>query len=124
MDGFLNEYIRPFVDEHYFLPLYTFGAGAIDREEELDWRPTPGNTGRVGGQVEPLPCWCCFTEGHVRHTGDVSYCGFGSDDTFDVANLHDKSWKDIWHDSYFAKIRQANIDKDVRGTPCYDCAMY
>lgn len=127
MEGFLNENIRPYVDEHYFLPLYTFGAGAIDREEELDWKPTPGNTGRVGGQVAPLPCWCCFTEGHVRTTKEgpmVSYCGFGSDDRFDVGNLRDNSWEDLWNSEYFAKIRQANLNQDVTGTPCETCAMY
>ena len=124
MDGFLNEHIRPYVDEHYFLPLYTFGAGAIDREEELDWRPTPGNTGRVGGQVAPLPCWCAFTEGHVRHDGNVSFCGFGSDDTFDVANLHDDTWENIWHNDYFRQIRAAHLKKDVSGTVCETCAMY
>ena len=52
MDGFLNEYIRPYVDEHYFLPLYTFGAGAIEREEELDWKPTPGNTGHWSKEMQ------------------------------------------------------------------------
>ncbi len=124
MDDFLNEYVRPYVDEHYFLPLYTFGAGAIEREEELDWKPTPGNTGRVGGQVEPLPCWCAFTEGHVRHDGNVSFCGFGSDDTYDVANLHDYGWEEIWHNDYFAKIRAAHLKKDVSDTICATCAMY
>ena len=124
MDKLLDEYVRPYVDQHYFLPLYTFGAGAIDREEELDWKPTPGNTGRVGGQVAPLPCWCCFTEGHVRHDGGVSFCGFGSDDTFDVGNLHDASWIDLWENDYFTKIRAAHLKKDVVGTACETCAMY
>ena len=124
MDVFLNEYIRPYVDEHYFLPLYTFGGGSIDRELELDWKPTPGNTGRVGGQVEPLPCWCAFTEGHVRHDGNVSFCGFGSDDTYDVANLHDDTWVNIWESDYFAKIRRAHLKKDVSDTICSTCAMY
>lgn len=124
MEALLNEYVRPYVDEHYYLPLYTFGAGAIEREEELEWKPTPGNTGRVGGQVSPLPCWCVATEGHVRHDGSVSFCGFGSDDRFDVANLHDDTWENIWNSDYFAQIRQAHLDGDVTGTPCEKCAMY
>jgi len=127
MDDFLDEFVRPYVDEHYFLPLYTFGSGAIEREEELDWKPTPGNTGRIGGQVSPLPCWCCFTEGHIRTTKEgpmVSYCGFGSDDKFDVGNLRENSWVDLWESNYFAKIRRANLNQDVTGTPCATCAMY
>ena len=124
MDDFLNEYVRPYVDEHYFLPLYTFGAGAIEREEELNWKPTPGNTGRVGGQVEPLPCWCAFTEGHVRHDGNVSFCGFGSDDTYDWANLQDDTWENIWNNDYFKEIRSAHLKKDVSDTICSTCAMY
>jgi MoaA/NifB/PqqE/SkfB family radical SAM enzyme len=124
MEVLLDEYVRPYVDEHYYLPLYTFGSGAIERELELEWKPTPGNTGRVGGQVAPLPCWCAFTEGHVRHDGSVSFCGFGSDDTFDVANLHDDTWENIWENDYFAKIRAAHLKKDVTGTVCETCAMY
>ena len=124
MQAFIDEHVKPYVDEHYFLPLYTFGGGAIEREEELDWQPTPGNTGRIGGQVEPLPCWCAFTEGHVRHDGNVSFCGFGSDDTYDVANLHDRKWVDIWEDQYFQDIREAHLKKDVTGTVCETCAMY
>jgi len=124
MDVLLKEHVLDFVDEHYYLPLYTFGSGAIEREEELDWKPTPGNTGRIGGQVAPLPCWCAFTEGHVRHNGSVSFCGFGSDDKFDVGNLHEDSWLTLWENDYFSKIRAAHIKKDVTGTACETCAMY
>ena len=50
--------ILPFVDEHYWLPLYgqaglTSGAhGTV---------PTAGNQGRIGALRKPLPCWSLFT---------------------------------------------------------------
>ena len=50
--------IRPYVDEHYWLPLYgqaglTAGAKGT--------RPVAGNIGRVGALRDPLPCWAVFT---------------------------------------------------------------
>ncbi|MGZ5256021.1 MAG: radical SAM protein, partial [Burkholderiales bacterium] len=60
MEVLLNEYVRPYVDQHYWLPLYSMGAFATQRESELGYRPTAGNQGRVGALREPLPCWSAF----------------------------------------------------------------
>ena len=57
----LDEHILPFVDEHYWLPLYSMGMFATQREEELGYRPTAGNQGRLGALRDPLPCWPAFT---------------------------------------------------------------
>lgn len=76
METLLNERVRPYVDQHYWLPLYSMGAFATDHEEQLGYRPTAGNQGRLGALREPLPCWSAFTEGHVTAEGKLSACCF------------------------------------------------
>lgn len=44
----LREHIKPYVDEHYWLPLYSMGSLAIQREEQLGFRSTADNQGRLG----------------------------------------------------------------------------
>lgn len=118
------ERIKPYVDEHYWLPLYSFGSVAAAREKELGFRPTAGNQGRLGAMRAPLPCWNAFTEGHVRADGTVSLCGFDADGRFGVGNLHGDTWMNIWHGEKFREIRRHHLRKDVTGTVCETCAAY
>ena len=124
MEALVKERIEPFVDEHYWLPLYSMGSVAAEREAELGYRPTAGNQGRIGGLVKPLPCWSAFTEGHVRHDGIVSLCCFDADGRFQVGNLHNDSWMDIWHNEAFTTIREAHLREDLTGTVCAECVAY
>lgn len=124
MESLIDERVRPFVDEHYWLPLYSMGSVATEREEELGYRPTAGNQGRIGGLVAPLPCWSAFTEGHVRHDGVVSLCCFDADGRFAVGNLHTDSWMDIWNGEKFRTVRKGHLKRDVSGTVCEDCIAY
>ena len=120
----LVEEIKPYVDEHYWLPLYSMGSVAIQREEELGYRPTAGNQGRVGNLVSPLPCWSVFTEGHVRSDGTFSLCCFDADGRFTVGDLKQNSFMEIWHSEAFSRVRQAHLKKNVAGTVCEDCIAY
>jgi MoaA/NifB/PqqE/SkfB family radical SAM enzyme len=124
MEDLVSERVKPFVDEHYWLPLYSMGSVATQREKELGYRPTAGNQGRIGGLVNPLPCWSAFTEGHVRCDGQVSLCCFDADGRFQVGNLHEDSWMDIWHNEKFTKVREAHLKKDLCGTVCEECVAY
>jgi len=124
MEALVKEHILPYVDEHYWLPLYSMGSVATEREAELGYRPTAGNQGRLGGLVKPLPCWSAFTEGHVRHDGLVSLCCFDADGRFQVGNLHDDSWMEIWHNDKFTEIRKAHLANDLSGTVCEQCVAY
>jgi radical SAM protein with 4Fe4S-binding SPASM domain len=100
------------------------GAIATEREKELGYRPTAGNQGRIGGLVQPLPCWSLMTEGHVRCNGEVSLCCFDASGRFRVGNLHKDTWMDIWHNEAFTKVREAHLKKDLKGTVCEDCVAY
>ena len=45
METLLESRVKPYVDQHYWLPLYSMGAFATQREDELGYRPTAGNQG-------------------------------------------------------------------------------
>jgi len=116
--------ILPFVDEHYWLPLYSMGSVAEQRERELGYRPTAGNQGRLGGLVKPLPCWSAFTEGHVRSDGTFSLCCFDADGRFTVGDLKENSFMEVWHSDKFQEIRAAHLKEDLTGTVCEKCVAY
>jgi len=124
MESLVEAHVTPFVDEHYWLPLYSMGSVATDREAELGYKPTAGNQGRIGALRKPLPCWSAFTEGHIRSDSTVSLCCFDADGRFLVGDLKNDSWMDIWHNDEFAKIRQAHLNEDLTGSVCADCVAY
>jgi MoaA/NifB/PqqE/SkfB family radical SAM enzyme len=120
----LVEEIRPWVDEHYWLPLYSMGSVATQREEELGYRPIAGNQGRIGALREPLPCWSAFTEGHITHEGKLSACCFDAGDKWVMADLKKVSFMEGWNSDSFVKLRAAHLRKDVKGTICESCVAY
>jgi radical SAM protein with 4Fe4S-binding SPASM domain len=113
--------IAPYVDEHYWLPLYgqaglTSGArGTV---------PTAGNQGRIGALRKPLPCWSLFTEGHVTYDGRLSACCFDHDGRFSMGDLERESFIEAWHSERFQRLRRTNLAEDVRATVCEKCIAY
>ncbi len=116
--------IEPFVDEHYWLPLYSMGSLATEREEELGYRPIAGNQGRLGALRAPLPCWSAFTEGHITHEGKLSACCFDAGDKWVMADLKDASFMQGWNSAAFRELRRAHLERDVSGTICESCVAY
>jgi hypothetical protein len=123
-EALLNERVRPYVDHHYWLPLYLIGAFAVQREYELGYRPTAGNQGRIGALREPLPCWSAFTEGHVTAEGKLSACYFDGTANWTMGDLTKLSFMEAWNSAPFVKLREAHLRKDVRGTVCENCIAY
>jgi len=124
METMLRERVIPWVDQHYWLPLYSMGAFATEREAELGYRPTAGNQGRIGALREPLPCWSVFTEGHVSADGKLSACCFDATDNWIMGDLTRQSFMDAWNAPEFVRLRTAHLNKDVRGTACEHCVAY
>ncbi|HTP46582.1 MAG TPA: radical SAM protein [Casimicrobiaceae bacterium] len=116
--------ILPFLDEHYWLPLYSMGSLAKERERELGYRPIAGNQGRIGAMREPLPCWSAFTEGHITHDGKLSACCFDAGDRWVMADLNEVSFTEGWNSPRFRDLREAHLRCDVKGTPCEACVAY
>ena len=118
MEALLAERVRPYVDQHYWLPLYSMGAFATQREQQLGYRPTAGNQGRIGALREPLPCWSAFTEGHVTAEGKLSACCFDATAYWTMGDLTKQPFMDAWNSQPFVALREAHLKKDVGGTVC------
>jgi len=116
--------IVPYVDEHYWLPLYSMGSLAEQRERELGYRPTAGNQGRLANLREPLPCWSLFTEGHITYDGKLSACCFDAGDRWIMADLNKVGFMDGWQSDAFTRLREAHLRRDVSGTICEACVAY
>jgi MoaA/NifB/PqqE/SkfB family radical SAM enzyme len=123
MQALVDE-VSPYLDEHYWLPLYSMGSLATAREEALGYRPIAGNQGRLDNLREPLPCWSAFTEGHVTHDGKLSACCFDAGDKWTMADLGECSFMEGWNSAAFQALRAAHLRKDVAGTICADCVAY
>lgn len=124
MEDLLRARVLPFVDQHYWLPLYSMGAFATQREEQLGYRPTAGNQGRIGALREPLPCWSAFTEGHVTAEGRLSACCFDATANWTMGDLNATPFMEAWNSEKFAQLRAAHIKRDVHGTVCENCIAY
>jgi radical SAM protein with 4Fe4S-binding SPASM domain len=109
------ERILPHVDEHYWLPLFSFGGQTEFRE------PVRGNPGRLDKMREPLPCFAVFKEGHVTASGDISLCCFDSHNRWVVGNLKTTTFMDAWNCQEAQDLREAHIKKNVTGTACEKC---
>ena len=124
MQPLLRERVLPFVDTHYWLPLYSMGSVATQREAELGYKPTAGNQGRLENLREPLPCWSAFTEAHVTADGILTACCFDADNRFAMADLRETSFADAWSGEKFKALRAAHLARDVTATICEDCVAY
>ena len=124
MEKLLKERVLPYVDQHYWLPLYSMGAFATQREAELGFKPIAGNQGRLEALREPLPCWSAFTEGHITADGKLSACCFDANSNWIMADLNVVSFMEGWNSREFVSLREAHLKKDVRGTVCENCIAY
>ncbi len=118
------ERILPYVDEHYFLPLYNQGALTTSVSQERGFIPTAGNQGRVGALRKPVPCWSAFTEGHVTFDGHLSACCFDHSAAWQMGDLKEISFLEAWNSEPFQRLRRAHIQEDLAGTPCEACVAY
>jgi sulfatase maturation enzyme AslB (radical SAM superfamily) len=135
MDTFLAKEILPYVDRHYWLPLYQMSMYKEHLQKVMGYVPTAGNMGRLDDVTlkptrKSLPCWSAFTEGHVRADGGLSACCFGSDDKFDMGILDGTNFMRMWNSVKFQNLRKAQLatltdgQETLRGTPCEVCVAY
>lgn len=138
MSRLLDEYVRPFMDQVYALPLYGMSLRADEIEAATGYRPTYGNMGRLdeetGLPTRPgLPCWSLFTEAHVRIGADghpeMSACCFGADERFDVGDINRLGFMGAWNSESMRRMRAAQIrtategPDALKGTPCEVCVV-
>jgi MoaA/NifB/PqqE/SkfB family radical SAM enzyme len=135
MERLLDLRVRPYVDQHYWLPLYSMAMRSDEFKAKLGYTPTHGNSGRYDPETgmptrAPLPCWSVFTEGHVRCDGHLSACCFGSDAHFDVGDLARQGFMEAWNGPEMRAIRAAQLrtacegPKALAGTICERCVAF
>ena len=77
MQGYLDDCVIPYVDKHYWLPMYSMSMYREKVRKDTGYVSSIGNMGRIDDDTQlpnrsPLPCWTAFTEGHVRADGGLS----------------------------------------------------
>jgi len=122
MHHFLEENVLPYVDMHYWLPLYS--AGGQTGKGDHGYQPRPGNTGRVDDPVEPLPCWTVFTCAHVMVDGSLTACCLDAKGIWKMGDLRTQKFMDAWNSASFVELRKAHLNKNVKGTICEKCVLY
>jgi hypothetical protein len=118
------EQISNSVDQVYALPLYNQANLVTEKEKKKGWKPIAGNRGRVGALRDPLPCWAVFTEGHITWDGKLSACCFDHDGRFHMGDLTAIPFMEAWNSVAFQHLREAHLNRDVRGTACETCVAY
>jgi len=116
--------ILPYVDEHYYLPLYNQGALTTGTALAYGYTPSPGNRGRIGALRDPVPCWSAFTEGHITWDGHLSACCFDHSASWRMGDLKKTSFNESWHSRPFRELRRAHLKKNLQGTPCQECVAW
>jgi len=135
MGDFLTRNVRPFVDKHYWLPMYSMSMYRSKVQEDTGYVSSIGNMGRIDDDTQlpnrtPLPCWAAFTEGHVRVNGGLSACCFGADSRFDMGVLNGTNFMRQWNSEKFVSLREAQIRTISEGpdalanTPCRVCVAF
>jgi radical SAM protein with 4Fe4S-binding SPASM domain len=124
MNDYLSNNVIPYVDEHYWLPLYSAGGQAREKEQELGYIPIAGNTGRLDDPSEPIPCWTLFTAAHILVDGRMTACCLDGVGNWVVGDLTKQTFTEAWHSGEFQQLRQSHLDKNIKGTRCEKCAMY
>lgn len=120
---FLDKFVRPYVDEHYWLPLYTAGGQAKEKEAELGMKPVAGNTGRLDDPSEPIPCWTLFTAAHIMVDGKMTACCLDGVGNWVMGDLTKNTFMECWHSKEFQELRKAHLEKNIIGTKCEKCAL-
>lgn len=123
MAPFLQKHVLPYVDEHYWLPLYTAGGQARSIETQLGMQPIAGNTGRLDDPSDPIPCWTLFTAAHILVDGRMTACCLDGVGNWVMGDLKTQSFMEAWHSKDFQDLRKAHLEKNIIGTKCAKCIL-
>ena len=122
MEALLSARVAPYVDEHYWLPLFSeMQSPLAERNKERGWKPNAGNQGRLENLRDPLPCWSVFREGHLLVDGRLSACCFDATAGWIMGDLTKQSFMEAWNSLDFQALRKAHLSGDVHGTACEKC---
>jgi len=113
--------VSPYLDQHYWLPLYNQAGFVTEDEKARGLTSSPGNRGRLDALVSPIPCWALFTEGHISWDGKLTGCCFSHTPDFDFGDLNTMGFTEAWNSLAAQTLRKAHLNGGVKGTPCEHC---
>jgi MoaA/NifB/PqqE/SkfB family radical SAM enzyme len=124
MQDLLNKRVIPYVDQHYWLPLYSMGSLATQNEKKMGLQPIAGNPGRYDNPVPPIPCWTLFTEAHIMSDGRMTACCADATGEWVMGDLRNMTFMEAWHSIKFQDLRREHLSNNVIGTKCENCVIY
>lgn len=111
----LEAAVKPYVDEFYYLPMYS-QAGTVKADSQL-----VGNTGRLHNGVPAVPCWGLFNSARVTWDGWLTACCFDHSGHFKIADVSKMSLCDAWKSSRFVALRTEHLDYVIEDDVCQAC---
>ncbi len=119
--------LEPYLDEIYFLPLFSQSGKVTEEMEDKGYKPTVGNFGRWGAKQKMNKCFSLFTELRICCDFGCSgaICCFSfDDDKFNAGSVKDLGIMGVWHSQKYQDLRQAMLNNKLEGTACEDCMYY
>lgn len=125
MEPLLAE-LEPYVDEHYWLPLYSQANLTGKTMEKMGGKPVKGNFGRWGvdESKQVNACFALFSEARITYDAKLSGCCFNHTHEFDCGDLNNMTFMECWHSQKYINLRKAMLAGDMTGTACEDCWEY
>jgi radical SAM protein with 4Fe4S-binding SPASM domain len=71
-----------------------------------------------------LPCPAVFNSLTISHEGYLTACCVDFQNYLAIADLNKVSLKQAWNSDKYKQLRQAHLDKNVKGTICQNCVSY
>lgn len=110
MKWFVEVYVKPYVDEHYFFEINNQGGLIKDSHFQCD----------SCNRLPIVPCPRLFNNSYITSDFKVAYCCAAFNDKFIVGDLHENSFMEIWNSEKMRKLRKAHLDNNLAGTICYE----
>jgi len=114
---------QDYVDQHYPIRLY----GELPYEEHLGLPLAEIMSDfyvELRSLKDMMPCWSVFKLPHISFDGQLSACYCDHDERLYMADLNKVSFKEAWHAKTLVNLRQAHLDKVLKGHACEDCIAY
>jgi len=111
--------ISPFLEEHYWLPLFNQGGHLADHDDMEN--TTGNNVARSDDDRNTKVCWGLFSKTNVTWDGILSACCFDHKGEFSMGDLKSETFMESWHSEKFKELRSKHINDDIEDLPCHKC---
>ena len=105
--NFIDNNIKPYVKDHYFYKLNNRGGLIKNQYFNLNYC----------NQTQ-IPCPKLFNNSYITTDLKVMACCCGFTNKFQIGNLKEKSFQEIWNDQKIVNLRKAHLNNNLEGTIC------